>query len=215
MIIYNVTINIDESVHDKWLEWMQETHIPEVLETGKFIKAKLAKVLVEEEMGGITYSIQYTAENKEILDKYYAEDAERMRKEVSKHFGDKFVAFRTELAVIKEFNENRLNATEYLFTYGTLQQENIQLTVFSRTLSGFNDTLLGYKLSDEKVVGVYPVMQCSDDPADFVNGRVYMCSNEEILGVDKYEGPAYKRIKVVLNSGKSAWAYISSTRQPN
>ena len=103
MIIYNVTINIDETVHDKWLKWMRETHIPEVLETGKFLKAKMAKVLVEEEMGGITYSIQYTAENKEILDKYYAEDAERMREEVSKHFGNKFVAFRTELAVIGEY----------------------------------------------------------------------------------------------------------------
>ena len=215
MIIYNVTINIDETVHDKWLKWMRETHIPEVLETGKFLKAKMAKVLVEEEMGGITYSIQYTAENKEILDKYYAEDAERMRKEVSKHFGNKFVAFRTELAVIGEYSEHSLNATEYLFTYGTLQQENIQLTVFSRTLSGFNDTLLGYKLSDEKVVGVYPVMQSSDEPTDFVNGRVYMCSNKEILEADKYEGPDYKRIKVVLSSGKSAWAYISTTPQPN
>ena len=215
MIIYNVTINIDESVHDNWLEWMQETHIPDVLATGKFIQAKLTKVLVEEEMGGITYSIQYTAENKEILDKYYAEDAERMRQEVSKHFGDKFVAFRTELDVIKEFNENRLNATEYLFTYGTLQKENIQLTVFSRTLSGFIDVLPGYKLSDEKVVGVYPVMHRSENPADFVHGRVFMCSSKEILEADKYEGPAYKRVKVVLNSGTSAWAYISSTRQPN
>lgn len=215
MIIYSVTINIDESVHDKWLEWMQETHIPEVLATGKFINAKIAKVLVEEEMGGITYSIQYTAENKEILDKYYAEDSERMREEVTKNFGDKFVAFRTELAVVKEFNDNRLNATEYLFTYGTLQQEDIQLTVFSRTLSGFNDVLLGYKLSDEKVVGVYPVMHSSEEPTDLVNGRVYMCSNKEILEADKYEGPAYKRIKVVLNSGKTAWAYISSTQQPN
>ncbi|WP_019670505.1 DUF4286 family protein [Eudoraea adriatica] len=215
MIIYNVTINIDESVHDNWLDWMQETHIPEVMATGKFINARMTKVLVEEEMGGITYSIQYTAENKEILDKYYAEDAERMRQEVSKHFGNKFVAFRTELAVVKEFNENRLNATEYLFTYGTLQQENIQLTVFSRTLSGFNDVLSGYRLSDEKVVGVYPVMHPSENPADFVHGRVYMCSNKEILEADKYEGPAYKRIKVVLNSGISAWAYISSTRQPN
>lgn len=215
MIIYSVTININESVHDKWLKWMQDTHIPEVLGTGKFINAKIAKVLVEEEMGGITYSIQYTAENKEILDKYYAEDSEKMREEVTKKFGDKFVAFRTELAVVKEFNENRLNATEYLFTYGTLQQEDIQLTVFSRTLSGFNDVLQGYKLSDEKVVGVYPVMHRSEEPTDSVNGRVYMCSNKEILEADKYEGPAYKRIKVVLNSGKTAWAYISSTQQPN
>ena len=58
MYIYNVTINIDESVHNEWLTWM-ETHIIEVLNTGKFISAKLTEVLVEEEMGGRTYSIQY------------------------------------------------------------------------------------------------------------------------------------------------------------
>jgi gamma-glutamylcyclotransferase (GGCT)/AIG2-like uncharacterized protein YtfP len=211
MIIYNVTINIDESVHDQWLTWMQETHIPEVMETGKFINAKMVKVLVEEEMGGLTYSIQYTAENRETLNKYYTEDADRMRKEVVKHFGDKFVAFRTELAVISEHQAPKLNATEYLFTYGTLQQEKIQLSVFSRTLSGFNDSLLGYKLSTEKVAGAYPVIQSSDKLTDFVNGQVYMCTNAEILEADKYEGPAYKRIKVILNSGKNAWVYISNS----
>ena len=31
MIIYNVTTNIHESVHDKWMIWMQHKHIPEML----------------------------------------------------------------------------------------------------------------------------------------------------------------------------------------
>ena len=35
MYIYNVTTNIDESVHDEWLHWMKEIHIPDVLATGK------------------------------------------------------------------------------------------------------------------------------------------------------------------------------------
>jgi hypothetical protein len=58
MILYNVTINIDDTVHDKWLHWMQEKHIPEVLATGKFSSARMVKVLVEEEMGGTTYATQ-------------------------------------------------------------------------------------------------------------------------------------------------------------
>ena len=49
MIIYNVTINVDDSVHDEWLTWIKE-HIPQVLATGKFSGAKLTKVLVEEEI---------------------------------------------------------------------------------------------------------------------------------------------------------------------
>jgi hypothetical protein len=102
MYIYNVTINIDESVHLEWLTWM-ETHIPEVLNTGKFSAAKLTEVLVEEDMGGRTYSIQYTANTKEDLENYYKYDAERLRAEGLKKFSDKMLSFRTELKLIKEF----------------------------------------------------------------------------------------------------------------
>jgi Domain of unknown function (DUF4286) len=103
MIIYNVTINIHESVHDKWMRWMQEKHIAEVLATGKFTSARLVKVLVEEEMGGTTYSIQYTTDSKETLERYYQEDAPRLREEGQRLFGEKMLAFRTELELISDY----------------------------------------------------------------------------------------------------------------
>ena len=102
MYIYNVTINIDETVHLEWLTWM-ETQIPNVLNTGKFTSAKLTEVLVEEDMGGRTYSVQYTANTKEDLDDYYKHDADKLRSESLKKFGDKMLAFRTELRLVKEF----------------------------------------------------------------------------------------------------------------
>ena len=102
MILYNVTINIHESVHDQWMRWMQEKHIGDVLATGKFSAARRVKVLVEEDMGGTTYSIQYTTDSKETLQRYYDEDAPRLREEGLKLFGDKMLAFRTELELISE-----------------------------------------------------------------------------------------------------------------
>ena len=102
MIIYNVTINIHESVHDQWMRWMQEKHIQDVLNTGKFTSARLVKVLVDEEMGGVTYSVQYTTDSKETLQRYYDEDAPRLRQEGLELFGDKMLAFRTELELISE-----------------------------------------------------------------------------------------------------------------
>ena len=99
MYIYSVTINIEESVHNEWLQWMQEKHIPEVLATGKFSEAKMCQVLVEED-SGVTYSIQYTTDSKESLESYYKEDAAELRQEGIKLFGDKLLAFRTELKVI-------------------------------------------------------------------------------------------------------------------
>jgi phosphoribosylamine-glycine ligase len=102
MILYNVTINIHESVHDQWMQWMQEKHIADVLATRKFSAARMVKVLVEEEMGGTTYSIQYTTDSKETLQRYYDEDAPRLREEGLQLFGDKMLAFRTELELISE-----------------------------------------------------------------------------------------------------------------
>lgn len=102
MIIYNVTINIHESVHDQWMNWMQNKHIADVLATGKFSSARMVKVLVEEEMGGVTYSIQYTTDCKETLQRYYDEDADRLREEGLRLFGDKMLAFRTELELVSD-----------------------------------------------------------------------------------------------------------------
>jgi phosphoribosylamine-glycine ligase len=84
------------------MTWMQEKHINDVLATGKFSSARMVKVLIEEEMGGVTYSIQYTTENKETLQRYYDEDAPRLREEALALFGDKMLAFRTELELISE-----------------------------------------------------------------------------------------------------------------
>lgn len=101
MYIYNVTLNVEETIHDEWVQWMKHIHIPAMLATGKFHKALMTRVQVEEEMGGITYSVQYRTDSKATLDRYYAEDAETLRAQ-SKPFEGKFVAFRTELEVVSE-----------------------------------------------------------------------------------------------------------------
>lgn len=102
MYIYNVTVNIEESIQEQWLAWMQDTHIPDMLATGKFLHATMCKVLVDEEMGGITYAIQYTTPNKVTLDRYYKEDTMRLQKESQLRFADKVVAFRTELEIVNQ-----------------------------------------------------------------------------------------------------------------
>ncbi len=110
MYIYNVTTNVDETIKDEWLQWMKEKHIPEMLATGKFSNAKMSQVLINEEMGGITYSVQYTTDSIETLQNYYKEDATRLRTKSLNLFKDKFVAFRTELKVINEqFNMSLKN----------------------------------------------------------------------------------------------------------
>jgi len=86
--------------------WMQHKHIPEMLATGKFTSAKMTRVLIEEEMGGVTYSVQYLTDSRETLQKYYQTEAEALREEGVRLFGDKMLSFRTELEVISEFFQN-------------------------------------------------------------------------------------------------------------
>ncbi len=102
MYIYNVTTNIEEAAHDSWLQWMKQTHIPDVLATGKFLQAKMSKVLVEEEMGGHTYSVQFVVATKEILEKYYKEDAPRLREDALSLFPGQFMSFRTEMEIVSD-----------------------------------------------------------------------------------------------------------------
>lgn len=102
MYIYNVTTNVAGEIHDKWFQWMKAVHIPEMLNSGKFSKAIMTKVLIDEEMGGTTYSVQYTTDSLETLEKYYEEDAPKLRNEANSLFQDKIVAFRTELEVVSE-----------------------------------------------------------------------------------------------------------------
>jgi hypothetical protein len=97
MIIYNVTIKIDLSVHDVWLLWMKEDHIPRVMESGCFTQYKMYRILEEDTRDGITYAIQYFANNITDYFTYQQNFAPALQKETKDIFPDKFIAIRTVL----------------------------------------------------------------------------------------------------------------------
>jgi hypothetical protein len=95
MILYNVMVNIEESVHDEWLDWMTNKHVPDVMKTGLFTEYKIFRILDVESDGGVTYSIQYFCNSLDDYEKYQEEYAPILQKEHSGKYKDKFVAFRT------------------------------------------------------------------------------------------------------------------------
>lgn len=99
MIIYNVTVNVENNIKEEWLHWMKTIHIPDVMKTGHFIENKICKVLVNEEQG-TTFSVQYTAKNMDELKVYQKDHAPRLQKEHSDKYGARCVAFRTLLEVL-------------------------------------------------------------------------------------------------------------------
>lgn len=99
MIIYNVTVNIENDVREEWLNWMKTVHIPDVMSTGYFIENMICKVLVDEEQG-TTYSVQYTADNLQDVEEYQQKHSPRLQKELNDKFPGKFVSFRTLLEIV-------------------------------------------------------------------------------------------------------------------
>lgn len=104
MFIYNVTVNVEDGIHDAWLSWMKQTHIADVLATNMFGKARLTEVMVQGEQGR-TYSVQYEVKDMETLQLYFEVYAPKLQQETADKFGDRALAFRTVLRVEEDFTK--------------------------------------------------------------------------------------------------------------
>ncbi len=110
------------------------------------------------------------------------------------------------------------SATENLFSYGTLQHEDVQLATFGRKLDGKPDALPGYKLvgikiTDEEFVSKsgtanHRNLEFTGDSSDVVEGTVLHVTRKELEHADKYEPEGYIRVRAQLSSGDEAWVFI-------
>jgi len=100
LIIYNVTIKVDQSIADQWLEWLKKVHIPEVLDTGCFTDASILRLLEVDDTEGPTYAVQYKAESKSLYNQYIEKFAAMMRQRSYEKWGDGFIAFRSVMQFV-------------------------------------------------------------------------------------------------------------------
>lgn len=109
---------------------------------------------------------------------------------------------------------------DLLFSYGTLQQSNVQLVNFGRVLEGTQDSLPRYvvgeiKITDERVIKAsgkerHPILIHTGDLADHVPGTVFEVTDSELQKADDYEVDDYVRISAELMSGRSCWIYAAA-----
>ncbi|WP_412538236.1 gamma-glutamylcyclotransferase family protein [Longispora sp. K20-0274] len=107
-----------------------------------------------------------------------------------------------------------------IFSYGTLRQRDVQLSLFGRELVTTPDRLDGYALSmveitDPEVVALsgsdrHPILRATGDPADRVEGSALDVTADELAAADAYEVDDYSRALVTLASGATAWVYAAS-----
>jgi gamma-glutamylcyclotransferase (GGCT)/AIG2-like uncharacterized protein YtfP len=115
---------------------------------------------------------------------------------------------------------NPSGPSEKLFSYGSLQNEPVQLATFGRKLHGSADSLPKYRLEllaigDPAVVALsgashHPIVIATGDAADRVTGMVFEITPEELRHADDYEVADYRRIEATLASGSRAWVYVKA-----
>jgi hypothetical protein len=96
-VLYNITYNVDESILEEWLTWMKNEFIPKHTATKYFESANMVQVLVEEEMGGVSFAVMYKSTNLELLEDFVANHSGEFNKELSDKFGQKVLTFMTLL----------------------------------------------------------------------------------------------------------------------
>lgn len=104
-----------------------------------------------------------------------------------------------------------------LFSYGTLQEEAVQLSTFGRKLQGQRDALVGFELSTLRIEdpafvatsgrSEHAVVTFTGNGDHRVSGMVFEVTDAELASSDAYEPAGYARVQGMLASGTPAWVY--------
>jgi hypothetical protein len=107
-----------------------------------------------------------------------------------------------------------------LFSYGTLQQEAVQLSTFGRRLDGQPDELVGFEqslltIADPAFVAAsgksqHAIVKYNGRPGSRVRGTAFEVTDAELASADRYEPAGYTRIATTLASGRQAWVYAAA-----
>jgi len=98
MILYCVTVTVDAEIAKDWRDWMEDVHIPQVLDTGYFDAYTLARVLdPQDECEQITFEIHYRTGSVDRLKRYEDKAADALRTEHTERYNGRFKASRRVL----------------------------------------------------------------------------------------------------------------------
>ncbi|NCC09279.1 MAG: DUF4286 family protein [Bacteroidia bacterium] len=100
MLIYNITYQVDDEIHDHFLVWMKECLIPEVEQKGVLKSPRICRVLSHRDEGSC-YSLQWEVENSTVLHRWHLEQGMHLNEELGKIFKQKVVGFPTLMEVVE------------------------------------------------------------------------------------------------------------------
>jgi gamma-glutamylcyclotransferase (GGCT)/AIG2-like uncharacterized protein YtfP len=101
-----------------------------------------------------------------------------------------------------------------LFSYGTLQQEDVQQSTLGRRLNGQKDELLEFEQSSVKSGQTqHANVTFNGNKQSRLPGMRFEINDAELAKIDAYETAfSYERVLALLASGRRAWVYRHVSR---
>jgi transposase-like protein len=100
MIIFNDTVILEEATHLRWLKWMKEFYIPEVMATGFFKSFEILNI-IDSPNEGVTYCVQYRAANMADFNQFYLKHLHKFQEIHNREFENLFVIFNTLMQTVE------------------------------------------------------------------------------------------------------------------
>jgi gamma-glutamylcyclotransferase (GGCT)/AIG2-like uncharacterized protein YtfP len=108
-----------------------------------------------------------------------------------------------------------------IFSHGSLQQPDTQVSLYGRVLSGDSDELVDFIRTQIAVPAAHKAAAAGvthyanvlyvEGSGNRVAGKVFELTDAELTLTDAYEREAeYARISTKLASGRNAWVYVSA-----
>ncbi|MEI6950589.1 DUF4286 family protein [Paraflavisolibacter sp. H34] len=100
MLLYNVTVKVQEEIAEDWQRWQLTEHGPEMVATGCFTRFSLLRLLEVDDEEGPTFAVQYFADSLAQYERFLEEFMDSLSQKAYAKWGQRFIAFRTIMEVV-------------------------------------------------------------------------------------------------------------------
>jgi hypothetical protein len=99
MILYNITVIIEEAIEAEWLTWINEEFIPNALSSNLLVSNRLLKV-IDSPNEGVTYCLQFISDSLENYQEFTNTYANNLLSTHTRQFENRSVFFSTAMEFI-------------------------------------------------------------------------------------------------------------------
>ncbi len=94
MLLFNVTVIVEEASATEWLEWMKEIHLPQLMQAETFVSHRILRI-VDSPNEGVSYCVQFIAEDEAKHQSFLDLHEQQFTAEIYAKYPNKLVIFST------------------------------------------------------------------------------------------------------------------------